>query len=76
MAGRQRADHRPQLSMGLALVGVPPGIDGPAVGDQVAEGGSVVPHRLVERRGHEGGLAQHLHPADAEAGALGDRLGR
>src|SRR4051794_26374706 len=76
MAVRQRADDRPQLSVGLALVGVPPGVDGLAVGDQVAERGSVLPHRLIERRGHGGGLAQRVHAADAEAGALGDRLSR
>src|SRR6476646_6327857 len=71
MAVRQRPENRPQLSVGLALVGVPRGIDGAAVGEQLAERGSLLPHRLVERRGHGSRLPQCLHAADAQAGALG-----
>ena len=48
MARGQRAEHRPDLPVRLALVGVPPGVHRFAVGEQLAQRRAVLPHLLVQ----------------------------
>src|SRR6202020_2189462 len=53
-----------------------PWVDGVRIGDEVAERGSVLPHRSVQRRDDRDRLAPPADAADAPTDVLGDRLAR